>query len=287
MRAAMDYANAAIGVISLVIAVVTLWKVQSVRRVQENERTLLRMLYGTETLGQQLRGAANHLAKNREPAVRELANDLLRTCGQIEGVSRALDADRGPATRGTAVTMVPTGYFTQDFLRTSVDTASSSVDIVVFRTMIVSTNHALAGLRDAARRGVRIRLLSLSSESPDSVLELTRSLLPWAGLENAAELRPQLAQSERRIVNHVRTWSAADQAKFGYRRYQEPPGLHMLRSDSTIKLGFAHLLSPDSTSTSLADRPHLEVAAGSKLGTYLTAHFEQLWSSAAGGALPR
>lgn len=277
----MDYIDSVIGLVGLVIAVVTLWKVQSVRRAQENERKLLRTLYGTEALGRQLRTAANHMAKSRDTTVRDLASDLLRTCGQIEGVSRALDAaHRGPAVSDTGVRVVQSGYFTQDFLRKTADAASASIDIVVFRPMIVSTEHALAGLRAAARRGVRIRLLSLSSESPDDALQAAVHLMPWAAMTSAAELRPQLAQAERRIANHVQsTWSAADRAKFSHRRYQGPPSVHMARSDSTINVGFVHLLSLESNFASLEDRPHLEVATDSKLGVYFLAHFEQLWIS--------
>jgi hypothetical protein len=57
--------------------------------------------------------------------------------------------------------------------------------------MIVSTEHALAGLRAAARRGVRIRLLSLSSDAPDDALQLATHLMPWAVLKEADELRQQ------------------------------------------------------------------------------------------------
>lgn len=284
----MDYIDTVVGLAGLVIAVVTLWKVQSVRRAQENERRLLRMLYGTETLGRQLRTAASHLVKSRDMVVRDLANDLLRACGQIEGVSRALDAaHRGPAVSDAGVTVVQSGYFTQEFVRKTADAASASIDIVVVRPMIVSTEYALAGLRAAARRGVRIRLLSLSSESPDDALQVATHLMPWAALRDAAELRPQLAQAERRITNHVQTvWSAADRAKFSHRRYQSPPGIHMARSDSTINLGFIYLLSLESKFASLGDRPHLEVAADSRLGAYFLSHFEQLWVSCDGDAPP-
>jgi hypothetical protein len=50
MRPVVDNVDSVIGLVGLIISVVTLWKVQSVRRAQENERKLLRMLYGTEAL---------------------------------------------------------------------------------------------------------------------------------------------------------------------------------------------------------------------------------------------
>ncbi len=83
--------SAILGIFGFIIAVVTLFKVQSVRRAQREERALLRKLYGTEALATHLRSAAAFLRQGRDGEARVLAEELVRLCGQIEGISHALD----------------------------------------------------------------------------------------------------------------------------------------------------------------------------------------------------
>lgn len=77
--------SAILGIVGFLIMIVTLLKVQSVRRAQREERALLRRLYGTDSIATHLRSAAILLRRGRDSEARTFAEELTRLCGQIEG----------------------------------------------------------------------------------------------------------------------------------------------------------------------------------------------------------
>lgn len=87
----LDQVDTWIGIVSFGVSVLTYLRVRSVRRAQEYERMLVRRLYGTDSLSVQLRAAANFLRRGNDLQATDLAEELVRICGQIEGITRALD----------------------------------------------------------------------------------------------------------------------------------------------------------------------------------------------------
>ncbi len=282
MPAWVEYVNTGAGLVGLVVTAVTLWRVQAVRRAQREERALVRGLYGTDSLATQLRTAAAYLGRSRDSRARELAQDLVRVCGQIEGVSRALDGRTPTAeARRTVIEVRDRDYLTQQFVLDAVDGAANAVDILIYRPLIVSTNTVLSALRAAAERGVRIRILTLSPEASAEVLTYATRLLSASGVQTAEQLRPQLHDAERRIAHYLATaWSAPARRSISHRHYTLPPGPHLLRADATVRVGFIGLLSGP-VPVRVDERPYTTVPLHSPLGEHLMTHFDQVWAQAA------
>lgn len=172
--------SAIFGILGFVITVVTLLKVQSVRRAQREERALLRKLYGTEALATHLRSATTFLRQGREDEARVLAEELVRLCGQIEGISHALDTmTRVGGAAQRSLLLVERGYFTPAFLRRAVDEARHNLDFLIYRNLQFANVDLLEAMEHAAKRGVRIRILALSSAADNAVLEQASLVLPW------------------------------------------------------------------------------------------------------------
>jgi hypothetical protein len=130
----LDPVDMMLGAIGLGITVVTLIKVQSVHRAQVEERALLRRLYGTDNLTDHLRSAAV-LLRQGENEARILAEELLRVCGQIEGISRVLDSmDRSRNSSNPQIMrLVDQGYYVPSFYSHVVDDSQHNADFLMYR----------------------------------------------------------------------------------------------------------------------------------------------------------
>ncbi|QFZ19954.1 phospholipase D-like domain-containing protein [Saccharothrix syringae] len=249
------------------------------RRIQREERDLLRKLYGTESLANHLRSAATFLRKDQDNEARVLAEELVRLCGQIEGIGRALDTMTRVTRAANASLVVDRGYFTPVFLRRAVDDARRNIDFLIYRNLQFTNVDLLESMEYAAKRGVRIRILALSSRADDSVLEQASMVLPWPQAD-AKTLRRQLAESEERIRGIVAGWSEPARAKFEYRGYSVAPNVHFVRVDGVLRQGFIGTFSAAQPAR-LEDRPYLEVSAAGEPGVTLSRHFDQLWERSA------
>lgn len=276
----LDPLDMALGAIGLIITVITLVKVQSVHRAQVEERALLRRLYGTDSLTGHLRSAAV-LLRQGENESRTLAEELLRLCGQIEGISRVLDTmDQARGTSGEQpIRLVERGYYVPSFYSHVVDDAQHSADFLMYRNLQIANVDLLETLERAARRGVRIRVLALSSEAGDDVLEQASLVLPWPRVDPPT-LRRQLADSEDRVRSAVQGWSDRAQRQFEYRGYTITPNMHFARMDGVIMQGFVGTLSP-AQPDQLSDRGYVEMPRSSEPGATLARHFEELWERSA------
>jgi hypothetical protein len=275
----VDLVNTVAGLLGLALTALTLARVRAVRRAQRDERTLVRTLYGTEAAAIRIRTAAGYLARSRDVKARELAQDLILFSGQIEGVNRALDTDGGSLPASSSVALREEGYFTSEFLIEIAAGARQAIDILMYRPITVATTPVLAAMRDAAERGVEIRMLALSVDASDEVLRHGAAVMPAAAVYEPEQLRPQLLEAERRIVSHVATWPATARRRLGYRRYCTPPGPHLVRADGVIHAGFVGLLSGPMP-VRFDERVFIQLPIDGKLGTHFGSHFELLWASA-------
>lgn len=275
----VDLVNTVAGLLGLGLTGLTLARVRAVRRVQRDERALVRTLYGAEAAAVRIRAAASHLARSRDAKARELAQDLVLFSGQIEGVSRALDSHGAPAPTSSSVEIKEQGYFTSEFLIDVAAGARHAIDILMYRPITVATVPVLVALQDAAERGVAIRILALSVDASDEVLRHAASVMPAAAVYEPEQLRPQIREAERRIVSHVATWPAAAQRRLGYRRYRTPPGPHLIRADRMISAGFVGLQSGP-IPVRFDERVFIQFPTDGRLGTHFVSHFELVWASA-------
>ncbi|MFD8935924.1 hypothetical protein ACFV0R_11790 [Streptomyces sp. NPDC059578] len=275
----LEQTNTVIGVVGFLITLVTLLKVRSVQRAQVQERALLRKLYGTESLADRLRSAAVFLRQGEQDA-RNLGEELVRLCGQIEGISRALDSmsrQRGPdATGQRMVRLVERGYYTPPFYARVVNEAQNNADFLMYRNLQIAGVGLLQSMERAAKRGVRIRILAISSQCTDEVLEQASMVLPWPQVPPDV-LRRQLHESEGRIQQVVAGWADRSRRNFEYRGYTIAPNMHFARTDGVMMQGFVGTLSP-AQPEQLEDRGYLELPREREPGATLSRHFDELWA---------
>ncbi|MFI6285900.1 hypothetical protein ACIBCM_14270 [Streptomyces sp. NPDC051018] len=278
----LEAANTILGVIGFAITLITLTKVRSVQRAQTEERALLRRLYGTESLADHLRSAAGFLRQGEQDA-RNLAEELVRTCGQIEGISRALDSMNRMRGNGAGnqrmIRLVERGYYTPPFYSQVVNDAQSNADFLMYRNLQISNVDLLQSMERAANRGVHNRILAISSGSSDSVLEQASMVLPWPQVPPET-LRRQLLESEDRVRSVVAGWPVRTRRNFEYRGYVITPNMHFARMDGVIMQGFVGTLSP-AQPEQLEDRGYVELPRDREPGATLSRHFEELWAQSA------
>jgi len=289
--AGVNNTAAVLQILGLAVSIATLARVQSVRRAQRQERSLLRRLYGTEKLSMQLRSAATYLRKDKEGDARILAEELIRICGEIEGVSRALDSaprrGRRSERRTREVDLVEKGYYTPAFLAEAIDMAQHSVYFLIYRNLQFTNVDLLEAMEHAALRGVHVRILGLSSQAGDAVLEQASMVLPRPKADPAT-LRRQLQESEERIADIVAGWRLPARSRFEYRRYDIAPNVHFVRIDGIIRTGFIGTLA-NAQPTRLDDRGYIELPLANEPGATLLRHFDELWQASsplAGDAPP-
>ena len=269
-------------IVGLIITGASFWRITTVRKAQSEERELVRRLYGTDDLADRLRSAATFLRTDADVDARMLADELVRLVGQIEGITRVLESiQSAPRRSDSTLVLSNEEYFTPDSIRRDLRAARSTVDILIYRNMFVSGPGIIEAMESAAQRGVKIRILCLSSSSSDAVLELAVNVVPRPVPDAPDEYRQQLADAEQRIARVVtRDWSPAAQARFSYRGYTISPVWHFMRIDGVLKLGFLGTASAAQPGR-YADRPYVQIPVTSSPGEILSRHFELLWNDTA------
>ncbi|WP_045747264.1 hypothetical protein [Actinoplanes rectilineatus] len=277
-----------LGIIAFAIAIITLVRVHSVQKTQEEERRLLHRIYGIESLVVRLRSASVFLRKTQDVDASDLAEDLIRICGQIEGIMRVLNiAGNESKSNQSAIPLLKSGYMTPQFQKAAVMEARHAVDFLVIRSMQFANVDLMEEMRSAALRGVRIRILAISASASDTLLQYATNFLPWPVATSAAELRGQLQEVENRMRQFTASsWPEEARRRFLYRGYNLPPNMHFARVDSVIRQGFVGTLSSAQPGR-LEDRPYIELSTNSAPGSSLMTHFDQLWDlSAADQVVP-
>jgi hypothetical protein len=275
----VPYLGPATGLVGILLTLVTFLRVRTVDQAQRAERALLRRLYGTDQLARQLQEAARLLRESANPRAAVVAEDLTGLVGRMEGVTRALEAhDISRAADREPVPLVRRGYFTPDFLREVVEEARTVLDFLIFRNLQFTDVGLLQAMERAAERGVRIRILALSSRAPLSVIELATLVLPRPTVTDASMLQHQLAESELRIAQIVSNdWTRFARERFEYRGYDIAPSLHFVRVDMLIRGGFIGTLA-QAQPRHLDERPYVELPTRSTAGEVLLKHYEELWA---------
>jgi len=273
------YAFGIASILGLAVSLYVLAKVRSVRKAQEGERKFLQGIYGLKKLIYSLKAASGILGRARDAYSKELAQDLLQTAGQIHGINQALRFSDVNTQHESGIRFSDKNYFTIDFLTQRASETLQALDILCYRNMQVTEIDVVESFHKAASREVKIRILAISSSSPDCIHKEVLHILPQPRLDSSGTLKEQLEMNERRLIRQIQNQWRVDIAKMlQYRGYTMMPTLHFLRSDKTIYVGFLNILQ-EAQSKYLDERPCMEISTHSTLGIQLMAHFEALWAT--------
>ena len=275
MTAIENYVFGFSSLLGFLLTIYVMVKVQSVSKMQRRERELLKQLYGLEDLLSTLGAASNHLRSSTAPGCRELLDKISQTIGKIKGINQALGVSEN------RVKLSEGDYFTTTFLIQRASNTDRNLDILCYRNMQVAEIDVIQAFQRAASRGVSVRILSLSSHSPERILTEIINFLPHPPAQDAQILRDQLAKNEQKIVSAIRgVWHPQCTERFLYRGYTITPRIHFLRSDDTLFLGFLGMFSHVQPAY-LDQRPYIEISIFSGLGQQLMNHFNALWETSA------
>ena len=170
-----------------------------------------------------------------------------------------------------------TGFFSSVWLVNRINMAHRYVDVLMIRNLSCSTPEVLTALQKAARRGVKLRLMSLSPEVSELILNVSFLHIPSPKCYSADHLREELTIYQQLMLKQVtHQWKPDEREQYQYKTYDHVPGAQSLRCDEQVFFGndmmfFGGQLSePD-------DRPYVHTSLKTPVGFQVMRHFQQLW----------
>lgn len=265
-----------VSVASLGVGVYTLSRVRRVARAQSDERQLTQELLGVDQLELDLRRVISKLTEDDDRQAAALARDLSVKLGALQGVRRTLD----PPARGQSgqVVRLEHGFFGQEFIIGELGRATSNIDIITGRTLLVNAYYVMDHIRQACARGVEVRLVSLDPEAGDGVIADAAQSVSNPAPVDVSDYRRQLVQNDETLVAAVTSWRPTElQSGFSHRVVAAVPRVSFLRADNVVNLGFLQLYR-DAQPSEIRERPYIQLSANSDLGQIAMKHFESCWN---------
>ena len=264
-----------VSAIGLGVGIYTLTKVRSVAKAQSEARQMTQDLLNIDQIEMDLVQVIKKLHDVGGSDCIALATDLSHQLGNIQGVRRTFDKGIKAAI-GTGHVRIESGFFSEKFIGEQIKCARTCIDIITGRTLLVSGFFILDCLRQACERGVRVRLIGLSDEAPDAILQDAIRTVSSPAPRDAAEYREQISHNKSEVVNAVSVWSAAAQTHFAYRVNTSLPRISALRCDNIVNFGFLQLYR-EAQPRELADREYLQFNVTSGTGQAVTKHIDIAW----------
>ena len=262
-----------IGLFEFLIAMWTLLKVQSVNKAQKEARQFTQDLLNIDRLEVDLVRVINKFRSLNEIDSSLLASELSLQLGMIKGVRRALDESSNDSSRSRKIIQSENGFFSEEFVRENIQKANSHIDIITGRTKLASGFYILDCLRQACERGVKIRIIGLSPDSPDDILNDAIKTVSNPAPKNAADYKRQIIETKREICESVLSWSKEAQENIMYKVSKSVPRVSILRSDNIINFGFLQFYR-DAQTAEIADREYLKIPISSSTGKIACRHID-------------
>ncbi len=266
-----------IGIIEFGIAMFTLLKVHSVDKAQKEARQFTQDILNIDRLEVDLVRVIDKFRFSKEIDDSLLANELSLQLGMIKGVRRALDESSEDPCRNAIES--GKGFFGEDFVKENIQSAKSCIDIVTGRTKLVASFYILDCLRQACERGVQVRIIGLSADSPNAILNDAIKTVSNPAPKDSEDYRRQINENMREILESVDTWRTEVQNNFRYKVSKSVPRVSILRSDNIINFGFLQFYR-DAQPTEIADREYLKIPLSSPTGKIAVKHVDLVWDEA-------
>lgn len=258
------------------ITILTFLKVRSVSRTQKNERALLRDLIGFSAIVQLMSAASRKLDSEGSKESAQISDELKDMIGRISGASDVLYRSEG----GHDVENVPIkpGYFSDKFLEECFSQTSKSLDILTFRALFLVNAYSIEKIQFLCRSGVKVRILSFSSEAPEEALRSARRFITIRPQPSSANVyRQQLKHSEDYSHETVmNSWSEKERNNFDYKVYKTAPTAHFVKTDRTLHMGFVGVFN-DCYPMRLVERMYASFNLTSAAAQSYIKHFDCLW----------
>jgi hypothetical protein len=265
--------------VEFVVGIVTLIRVHNVSRVQKETRQFTQDLLNIDRLEVDLVRVINKFRSSPDIESSLLASELSLQLGMIKGVRRALDESSEDDRRNRNAIQSAVGFFGEQFVKENIQRAKNSIDIITGRTKLVSGFFILDYLRQACERGVQVRVIGLSPNAPDEILQDATKTVSNPPPRDAADYKRQINENMEEILESVKTWRPEVQVNFRYKVNKSVPRVSILRSDNTINFGFLQFYRA-AQPVEIAERQYLKIPLSSSTGKIAFKHIDLVWEEA-------
>lgn len=263
----------------LCVGLYTLIRVQRVAKAQQQERRITQELLDVDQIENEIKRVISKLSELNDTDSLNLAKDLSRRLGAIQGARRVMDPSVTEVPLANAVTL-EYGFFSSNFVNELINESTSRIEIMTGSTRLISGFYTMDKVRQACERGVRVRIIGIDPEAPDDILRDAVWTVSSPAPTTATEYRELIIENHKTIKDNVNKWkSDFARARFAYRAHPGVPRVSIARSDDWISLGFLQLFR-NAQPAEIKDRQFIRVSQGSSLGQVMSKHFEMGWKEA-------
>lgn len=268
------FAGTGLGLVGLGVSFYTLYRVGLVAEAQTAARRTTEELLSIDELEIDLLRVISRLSQSPDRDAVKLAGELGVKLGMIQGVRRTFRAELKKPEAQTI--SIQEGFFGQEFVKENVDQSHQVLEIITGRTKLAAGFYILDSIRRACERGVRVRILGLSPDAPDEILEDAKKTVSNPAPTDAGDYRQQICDNRDEILRAVESWPDHVRVNFEYCLNSSVPRISALRCDSSIRIGFLQLYTA-AQEADLGRRPYLALDISSEIGKSLMNHFEVAW----------
>ena len=261
--------------VGVVVAVYTLQRVKKLSLVQEKERQLVQELLSIDNVEQDYMDAIDFLEKQ---ALSQTAvySQLATRLGSIRGARGALK--KFSENKNDNDAYLNSGFLDGTFLIEKINNATSNIDIVVGRAQLVSSYETSSALMNACNRGVKVRVVALSPDCSDDLLEESKHTVVNPAPDNAQDYRDEIETTTLLMKKQLVTWPPRARKNFQYRLSNHVPRLSVVRIDTNIHFGFL-MMFRDAQFREAKDREYMTIPISSNTGKTILRHTDQLCKS--------
>lgn len=264
--------------IGTVVGIYTLTKVKKVEKAQLEERRITQELLDVDQIERDIKRVVNKLSQIQDQDSATLANALSQRLGAIQGTRRAIGYGTqscGCVSRD-AVT-VERGFFCSTHVDDFIDQSNFSIDLMTGSTRLISGYYTIDKIKKACERGVKVRIIGLSPNSPDDILMDAAKTVSNPAPQTAEEYRELIISNHKEIKKVVNSWPPQLRPQFEYREYFGVPRVSIAKSDETICFGFLQLFR-EAQPENINDRQYIKLHQSTDLGNVIMKHFEMGWN---------
>lgn len=259
------------------VGLYTLWKVQKVSKVQQEERRITQELLDVDQIELDIRRVINKLFELSDADSMTLANDLSLRLGAIQGTRKAMDKNVRKVLNGATVA-IESGFFSSNHIDQLIEKSISHIDIMTGSTRLISSFYTMDKIRQACERGVHVRIIGIDPEAPDDILIDAARTVTNPAPTTPNEYRELMREIHQTIKGNVGKWeNKKAKERFKYRSHSGVPRVSIARSDDLIDLGFLQLLRA-AQPNKINDRQYIQIQYGCALGDVVSKHFEICWN---------
>lgn len=254
----------------------TLKKVKRVEEIQRTERSLTQELLDVDEIEADIKKVIEKFKLVGDEESSNLASDLSRRLGAIEGTRRVL----GAYTDKKTFLQIEYGFFSDEHLDVLIGNCKKSLDLMTGSTRLISGYYKMDKIKKICKKGVQVRIIGIDPDAEDDILEDAAKTVSRPAPKSASEYRKLMKNNQKEIIKNVSEWENDSlKSKFQYKSLKGVPRVSFAKCDDTICLGFLQFYR-DAQPNDMEKRHYLRIPKDNDLSEVIMKHFEIGWKEA-------